>query len=139
MERGAVADLVTRARDGDEGAWDELVERYLGMVHAICRGHRLDGAGASAVNEVVWLRLAEHLAHLRTPGGGGRVDRGDGPPRVPATRSASVPATRTTTVTRPPVTTAPASTPACWSTSATGPCWAPSAASTPAASACCGC
>jgi len=68
VERGVVADLVTRARHGDEGAWDELVDRYLGMVHAICRGHRLDGAGASAVNEVVWLRLAEHLTHLRTPG-----------------------------------------------------------------------
>ncbi len=44
-----------------------LVDRYLGMVHAICRGHGLDGDRAAAVNEAVWLRLAEQLEHIRTP------------------------------------------------------------------------
>jgi RNA polymerase sigma factor (sigma-70 family) len=63
----AVADLVTRARDGDQEAWDSLVERYLGMVHAICRGHRLGVDDAADVNQVVWLRLVEHLSRIRTP------------------------------------------------------------------------
>ena len=36
MDAGEVADLVTRAREGDERAWADLVQRYLGMVHAIC-------------------------------------------------------------------------------------------------------
>ncbi len=67
MQSTAVADLVTRARDGDEQAWDDLVERYLGMVHAICRGHRLGVDDAADVNQVVWLRLVEHLSRIRSP------------------------------------------------------------------------
>src|SRR5262245_62231501 len=67
VDEGALADLVTRARDGDERAWADLVQRYLGMVHAICRGYRLSGADAAGVNQVVWLRLVEHLGRIRTP------------------------------------------------------------------------
>ena len=67
MDAGAVADLVTRSREGDERAWADLVQRYLGMVHAICRGYRLSGADAADVNQVVWLRLVEHLRRIRTP------------------------------------------------------------------------
>jgi RNA polymerase sigma factor (sigma-70 family) len=63
----SVSHLVTRARDGDEGAWDDLVGRYLGMVHAICRGHGLGTDDAADVNQVVWLRLVEHLSRLRSP------------------------------------------------------------------------
>jgi RNA polymerase sigma factor (sigma-70 family) len=64
---GAVTDIVARAQGGDQDAWRALVDRYLGMVHAICRGCGLDGDGAAAVNELVWLRLAEQLEHIRTP------------------------------------------------------------------------
>ena len=67
MDAGEVADLVTRAREGDERAWADLVQRYLGMVHAICRGYRLSGDDAAGVNQVVWLRLVEHLGRIRTP------------------------------------------------------------------------
>jgi RNA polymerase sigma factor (sigma-70 family) len=67
VDAGEVADLVTRAREGDERAWADLVQRYLGMVHAICRGYRLSGADAAGVNQVVWLRLVEHLGRIRTP------------------------------------------------------------------------
>ncbi len=67
MELVAVSDLVTRARDGDQRAWDDLVARYLGMVHAICRGYRLATDDAADVNQVVWLRLVEHLGRIRTP------------------------------------------------------------------------
>ena len=62
-----VSHLVTRARDGDETAWDDLVGRYLGMVHAICRGYGLGGEDAADVNQIVWLRLVEHLSRLRSP------------------------------------------------------------------------
>ena len=67
MDSVAVGDLVTRAREGDEQAWDGLVGRYVAMVHAICRGHRLGPDDAADVNQVVWLRLVEHLDRIRTP------------------------------------------------------------------------
>jgi DNA-directed RNA polymerase specialized sigma24 family protein len=62
-----LGDLVARARDGEQGAWDDLVDRYLGLVHAICRAHRLAADEAAGVNQLVWLRLVEHLPRLRAP------------------------------------------------------------------------
>jgi RNA polymerase sigma factor (sigma-70 family) len=67
VELTTASDLVARARDGDRQAWNDLVDRYLGMVHAICRGYRLGAEDAADVNQVVWLRLVEHLARIRCP------------------------------------------------------------------------
>jgi RNA polymerase sigma factor (sigma-70 family) len=63
----AVTSLVTRARNGDKHAWDQLVERYAPLVWAICRRHRLDRADADDIGQSVWLRLVEHLGGLREP------------------------------------------------------------------------
>jgi RNA polymerase sigma factor (sigma-70 family) len=63
----SVADLVTSAKNGDERAWGELVERYASLVWSICRSHRLGRADAEDVSQSVWLRLAEHLDRLREP------------------------------------------------------------------------
>jgi RNA polymerase sigma factor (sigma-70 family) len=62
-----VTDLVARARDGDQQAWDALVERYAPLVWSICRRHRLDRADAEDVAQTVWLRLVDHLGRLRDP------------------------------------------------------------------------
>ena len=44
-----VTDLVTRARNGEEQAWDALVERYAPLIWSICRRYRLGGADADDV------------------------------------------------------------------------------------------
>jgi RNA polymerase sigma factor (sigma-70 family) len=62
-----VTDLVTRARDGDQQAWDALVERYAPLIWSICRQHRLGGADAEDVAQAVWLRLVDQLASIRDP------------------------------------------------------------------------
>jgi RNA polymerase sigma factor (sigma-70 family) len=62
-----VTDLVTRARNGDQGAWDALVERYVPLVHSICRRYRLGLDDAKDVSQNVWLRLVEQLGNLRDP------------------------------------------------------------------------
>jgi RNA polymerase sigma factor (sigma-70 family) len=62
-----VADLVARARDGDQRAWDALVERYAPLVWSICRRHRLERADAEDAAQTVWLRLVDHLGQLRDP------------------------------------------------------------------------
>jgi DNA-directed RNA polymerase specialized sigma24 family protein len=67
METGAAADLVRRAREGDRAAWGDLARRYVGLVHAVCRCYRLSDPDAAAVNQVVWLRLAEHLPRIHSP------------------------------------------------------------------------
>jgi RNA polymerase sigma factor (sigma-70 family) len=68
MDQSAdVAELVDRARQGDQQAWDDLVERFLPLVCALIARHRLRGHDADDVNQTVWLRLVEHLTDLREP------------------------------------------------------------------------
>jgi DNA-directed RNA polymerase specialized sigma24 family protein len=63
------AELVARANVGDRAAWDQLVERYGGMVWAVARGHGLSVRDASDVSHVTWLLLTQYLATLRQPEG----------------------------------------------------------------------
>ena len=62
-----VTDLVTRARNGDQQAWDALVERYAPLIWSICRRYRLSDADAEDVSQTVWLHLVDHLDSLRDP------------------------------------------------------------------------
>jgi len=61
-----VIDLVTRARNRDKQAWDELVERYAPLIWSICCRHELGGADAD-VGQNVWLQLVNHLETLHDP------------------------------------------------------------------------
>jgi hypothetical protein len=44
-----VAELVTRARNGDKHAWDALLEQYAPLIWSICRRH---GLGRSCCNSL---------------------------------------------------------------------------------------
>lgn len=67
MDDADVGDLVRAAAAGDRAAWDELVSRFSSLVWAVARGHRLQSDDAAEVFQTTWLRLVEHLAHLRQP------------------------------------------------------------------------
>jgi RNA polymerase sigma factor (sigma-70 family) len=62
-----VADLVMRARNGDQRAWDAIVERYAPLVWSICRRYRLADADAADAGQAVWLQLVEHIGQIRDP------------------------------------------------------------------------
>ena len=62
-----VIGLVTRAQNGDQQAWDALVERYAPLVWSICRRYQLGDADAKDVSQNVWLRLVDQLGSLRDP------------------------------------------------------------------------
>jgi RNA polymerase sigma factor (sigma-70 family) len=59
------AALVSRVREGDKAAWDEIVQRYAPLVWSICRRHRLNDADTDDVGQEVWLRLVELVAVIR--------------------------------------------------------------------------
>jgi RNA polymerase sigma factor (sigma-70 family) len=60
------AELVHRCRNGDEDAWNELVERFSRYVYAVCtRGFRLPEADAEDVFQEVFARAYTHLGSLR--------------------------------------------------------------------------
>lgn len=63
----SVAPLVARAADGDQAAWNEIVERYAPLVWSICMRYRLSSHDVEDVGQSVWLLLVEHLGNLREP------------------------------------------------------------------------
>ncbi|MEL6891738.1 MAG: sigma-70 family RNA polymerase sigma factor [Actinomycetota bacterium] len=63
MDVGAVLRRVT---EGDQRAWDEIVDEFGGLVWSVARGYRL-GALTDDVVQTVWLRLAEYSDRIREP------------------------------------------------------------------------
>ena len=62
-----VTELVTQARNGEQQAWDALVEQYAPLVWSICRRYRLSGADADDAGQAVWLHLVDQLDNIRDP------------------------------------------------------------------------
>jgi RNA polymerase sigma factor (sigma-70 family) len=61
----SVIRLVERARDGDQRAWHELVERYAPLVWSVCHRYQLNRTDIDDVGQTVWLLLVEQLGNLR--------------------------------------------------------------------------
>ena len=64
---GSITDLVTRARNGEKRAWDDLVERYAPLVWSVCHRYQLSRADAEDVHQTVWLQLVSRLDKIREP------------------------------------------------------------------------
>jgi RNA polymerase sigma factor (sigma-70 family) len=62
-----VALLVARAADGDQAAWNALIDEFGGVVWATTRAHRLSDADAADVFQTTWMRLVENLGGIRDP------------------------------------------------------------------------
>lgn len=60
-------DLVQRARDGQDEAWEQLVGRFSGLVAAVTRSFRLSPSDAADVAQTTWLRLYESIGRIRQP------------------------------------------------------------------------
>jgi RNA polymerase sigma factor (sigma-70 family) len=60
-------ELLRRVIDGDERAWNEVVDRFAGLVWSVARSYRLSAAATDDVVQTVWLRLAEHASRIRQP------------------------------------------------------------------------
>lgn len=62
----SVSAMVARVCDGDQEAWNELVERYSPLVWSICQRYQLSRQDTDDVGQSVWLLLVENIASLRT-------------------------------------------------------------------------
>jgi RNA polymerase sigma factor (sigma-70 family) len=63
----SVIALVMRVCDGDQEAWDEIVERYSPLVWSICARYQLSRPDTDDVGQGVWLMLVENVRNLRQP------------------------------------------------------------------------
>lgn len=62
-----VALVVRHAAEGDQRAWERLVELYGRLVWAMTREFRLDESDAADVVQTTWMRLLEHIDRLDHP------------------------------------------------------------------------
>ena len=62
-----LAKLVRAAGEGDQVAWNSIVERFSGLIWATVRAHRLSTSDGVEVVQTTWLRLVEHLDRIRDP------------------------------------------------------------------------
>jgi RNA polymerase sigma factor (sigma-70 family) len=59
--------LVRAAADGNQLAWEGLVNEFSALVLGVARAHRLSDVDASDVAQTTWLRLVEHLERIQDP------------------------------------------------------------------------
>ena len=59
--------LLAAASDGDQAAWNTIVDRYNRLLWAIARGYGLDSTNAADVVQTTWLRLVENLDRIAEP------------------------------------------------------------------------
>ena len=70
-DRGApawdVAEVVGRAADGDQLAWERLFDQYARLIWSMTRDFKLVESDAADVFQTTWLRLLEHINRLDHP------------------------------------------------------------------------
>ncbi|MEO7059776.1 MAG: sigma-70 family RNA polymerase sigma factor [Lapillicoccus sp.] len=63
----SLTDLVAAASDGDQAAWNAIVERFSGLLWSIGRSYRLGDDDAADVMQCTWLKLLENLGRIHEP------------------------------------------------------------------------
>ncbi len=63
-----LAELVSKAAEGDAESWAEITDRFTTLVWAIARSHQLSADDSADVVQMTWLRLIESLPTVRAPG-----------------------------------------------------------------------
>ncbi|GAA2846374.1 sigma-70 family RNA polymerase sigma factor [Streptosporangium fragile] len=58
-------ELVELARGGNQRAWNSLLRRFLPLVQLIARRYELQRQDIEDVNQVVWLKLLQHIKSIR--------------------------------------------------------------------------
>ncbi|MGH8899255.1 MAG: RNA polymerase sigma factor [Egibacteraceae bacterium] len=63
----STTELVRAAAEGDERAWELMMERYSARVWSVVRTHRLPASDAADVVATTWLQLVQNLNQIREP------------------------------------------------------------------------
>lgn len=61
-------ELVAACREGDQDAWNTLVEKYKNLVYSVPVKYRLSPEDAADIFQAVWMELYAELFRLRQPG-----------------------------------------------------------------------
>ena len=66
-EEDELTRVVLQARAGSSEAWQNLIQRFGGLVAAIARRCRLNDADVAEVCQTTWLRLVENIDRIQQP------------------------------------------------------------------------
>lgn len=66
-ETHTVSELIGAALNGDEQAWNDIVDRYIPLVFSVTRRYGLSSSEQNDVSQTLWMRLLENLAKIREP------------------------------------------------------------------------
>ncbi|MFH0245600.1 RNA polymerase sigma factor [Streptomyces sp. HK10] len=61
------ADLLSGCIQGEQEAWEELVERFGRLVWSVVHKYRLSPADAEDVRQLTWFRLVQNVHQIRDP------------------------------------------------------------------------
>ena len=61
------AELFLRVREGHDGAWERLVQRYAALVYAVPRRMGLPTTDAEEVSQATWMIVHRHLHLVKKP------------------------------------------------------------------------
>jgi len=64
---GRITLLVRAAANGNQSAWEGLVNEFSRVVLGVARSHRLSEADVADVAQTTWLRLVENLPRIQDP------------------------------------------------------------------------
>ena len=67
LDAAEAARMVQRAAQGDQRAWERLVDQYARLIWSITRQFKLSESDAADVSQATWLRLLEHIDRLEQP------------------------------------------------------------------------
>lgn len=61
------ADLLAACGDGDQGAWQQVIDRYAGLIWSVAYRHRLSPTECEDVCQATWSKLVQKLDTIRDP------------------------------------------------------------------------
>lgn len=61
------AELLIACQRGDQGAWEQTINRFTRLVWEVIRGYRLSNADAEDVRQLTWFRLVQNVGRIRDP------------------------------------------------------------------------
>lgn len=67
MDRAGNAELLSQCSQGNQEAWDEMVDRFDRLIRAVVRGYRLSAVDSEDVCQLTWYRLVQNVDRIRDP------------------------------------------------------------------------
>ncbi|GAA4598151.1 RNA polymerase sigma factor (sigma-70 family) [Actinoplanes octamycinicus] len=61
------AELLTACRGGDQGAWQQVVDRFAGLIWSVAFRHRLSHTECEDVCQATWSKLVQKVDTIRDP------------------------------------------------------------------------